>query len=302
MEPPGNCRPYVAVSLLPLHAFSNCASAGPYGATDLLAFLGPMGKKMPGVGGWGRHPTGCMGCAPQSRCGAAVLSVFRPSLPAGTVQADDRRSRMSPGGKEPTTWSAAATFAKAGASGFLSRPRTISIRSCATRNEMRCGPTWWSEQKTGSGVAGGFENSGPRNTARCCLSGPCRAPANGVAVNEPVNLAELDAIGRSCPRGSPYGSSGWVKKTAKKFGLESSLRRPGRPKKSRNWTRPGFFRASRILSRLGKFADWSVFGGGRARRGAFSSRICASKTFTLDRDRVYCVPQFWACSQSIHIG
>ena len=50
-------------------------------------------------------------------------------------------------------------------------------------------------------------------------------------VNEPATDAEREAIRRSCRRGSPYGSADWTKKTAKKLGLESTLRSPGRPKK-----------------------------------------------------------------------
>lgn len=50
-------------------------------------------------------------------------------------------------------------------------------------------------------------------------------------VNEAETEAELSALRRSCLRGTPYGSSDWVKHTAKKLGLESTLRPPGRPKK-----------------------------------------------------------------------
>ena len=50
-------------------------------------------------------------------------------------------------------------------------------------------------------------------------------------VNEPASEKELEALRQSCVRGTPYGSSDWVQKTAKKLGLESSLRKRGRPKK-----------------------------------------------------------------------
>ena len=50
-------------------------------------------------------------------------------------------------------------------------------------------------------------------------------------VNQAISKGELEAIRRSCVRGSPYGSKDWVAKTAKRLGLESTLRRPGRPKK-----------------------------------------------------------------------
>ena len=62
---------------------------------------------------------------------------------------------------------------------------------------------------------------------------PVRRPRKWVQyVNEPASDSELDAIRRSCRRGSPYGSAEWVKQTAKQLGLESTLRCPGRPKKA----------------------------------------------------------------------
>ncbi|TWT77573.1 Transposase IS200 like protein [Posidoniimonas polymericola] len=51
-------------------------------------------------------------------------------------------------------------------------------------------------------------------------------------VNQPASDAELAAIRRSSQRGSPYGPAPWVGQTAKKLGLESTLRSPGRPKKT----------------------------------------------------------------------
>jgi putative transposase len=50
-------------------------------------------------------------------------------------------------------------------------------------------------------------------------------------VNEPETEAELSALRRSCLRGTPYGSPDWIKKTARKLGLQATLRSPGRPKK-----------------------------------------------------------------------
>ena len=50
-------------------------------------------------------------------------------------------------------------------------------------------------------------------------------------VNEPETEAELVALRRSCMRGTPYGGTAWIEKTARKLGLEATLRSPGRPKK-----------------------------------------------------------------------
>ncbi len=50
-------------------------------------------------------------------------------------------------------------------------------------------------------------------------------------VNEPQTEAEVKAIRQAINRGQPYGSESWVSKTAKKLGLESTMRRRGRPSK-----------------------------------------------------------------------
>ena len=50
-------------------------------------------------------------------------------------------------------------------------------------------------------------------------------------VNEPASEKELAALRASTHRGTPYGSPAWVESTAKKLGLEATLRKPGRPQK-----------------------------------------------------------------------
>jgi putative transposase len=52
-------------------------------------------------------------------------------------------------------------------------------------------------------------------------------------VNQPETESELEAMRRSVVRGCPYGEASWVERTARKLGLEATLRRPGRPKKER---------------------------------------------------------------------
>ena len=71
--------------------------------------------------------------------------------------------------------------------------------------------------------------------ARELLSGwPVPEPSEWLRhVNEAQTTAELEALRRSVSRGTPYGSETWVHKTALKFGLEYTLRPPGRPKKQR---------------------------------------------------------------------
>ena len=52
-------------------------------------------------------------------------------------------------------------------------------------------------------------------------------------VNNPQTEAEVAAIRKSVKRGCPFGGDRWVKTTAKKLQLESTLRPLGRPKKDR---------------------------------------------------------------------
>jgi putative transposase len=49
---------------------------------------------------------------------------------------------------------------------------------------------------------------------------------------EQVNM-ELESLRRCVRRGSPYGSAPWIEHSAEQLGLQSTLRRRGRPQKSR---------------------------------------------------------------------
>lgn len=60
--------------------------------------------------------------------------------------------------------------------------------------------------------------------------GPLSLPSDWIQrVNEPETPGELEAIRNCVSRGAPYGSASWIEKTAKRFGLESTLRPRGRP-------------------------------------------------------------------------
>jgi REP-associated tyrosine transposase len=64
-------------------------------------------------------------------------------------------------------------------------------------------------------------------------SGPVPRPADWLRyVDEPQTEAEVKALRRSVQRGRPYGAAPWMVDTAQRLGLQSSLRRPGRPRKS----------------------------------------------------------------------
>ena len=51
-------------------------------------------------------------------------------------------------------------------------------------------------------------------------------------VNQPQNEQELVRVRDCVLRGRPYGDKAWVRRTAAKLGLESTLRSVGRPKKT----------------------------------------------------------------------
>jgi putative transposase len=53
-------------------------------------------------------------------------------------------------------------------------------------------------------------------------------------VNTPQTEAELLALRRSVNRGSPFGDERWSERTMDRFGLDSTIRPIGRPKKPRN--------------------------------------------------------------------
>jgi putative transposase len=60
---------------------------------------------------------------------------------------------------------------------------------------------------------------------------PVPLPADWIArVNEPQTEKELEALRTSINRQRPIGSESWVACACRELGMESSLRRPGRPK------------------------------------------------------------------------
>jgi putative transposase len=63
---------------------------------------------------------------------------------------------------------------------------------------------------------------------------PVACPRNWLAhVNAVQTAAELAAVRRSVARGAPFGDERWTERTAKRLGLESSLRARGRPRKDK---------------------------------------------------------------------
>ena len=63
-------------------------------------------------------------------------------------------------------------------------------------------------------------------------SWPTPEPADWLErVNQPETEAELEAVRQCVARGQPYGSAAWQEGTAKALKLESTFRKPGRPRK-----------------------------------------------------------------------
>jgi putative transposase len=62
---------------------------------------------------------------------------------------------------------------------------------------------------------------------------PVEVPRDWVAcVNRPETASELEALRLSVQRGRPFGADAWVRRMAKRFGMESTLRSRGRPRGS----------------------------------------------------------------------
>jgi putative transposase len=60
------------------------------------------------------------------------------------------------------------------------------------------------------------------------------------AVNRPQDEQELEWLRQCVQRGRPYGDAAWIRRTAIRLGLESSLRPVGRPKKAAETKTNGF--------------------------------------------------------------
>ena len=57
-----------------------------------------------------------------------------------------------------------------------------------------------------------------------------RLPRWVARVNTPLTTGELSAVRKSLKRGRPFGEAPWVRSSAKRLGIESTLRPRGRPK------------------------------------------------------------------------
>ena len=64
---------------------------------------------------------------------------------------------------------------------------------------------------------------------------PIPEPAHyGQWLNQSQPREEMEEIRKALARSRPYGSEKWVSRTVARFGLENSIRNPGRPKSGQN--------------------------------------------------------------------
>jgi putative transposase len=71
---------------------------------------------------------------------------------------------------------------------------------------------------------------GPAEIRRLLTDPPIDLPRDWVRqVNRPQADAEEEAIARSMQRGRPLGSDAWVRRVARRYGLQSTIRPRGRP-------------------------------------------------------------------------
>ena len=108
----------------------------------------------------------------------------------------------------------------------------LSVLRYVERNPLRAGlvtraPAWrWSSLR--QRLAGEAEGVPPLTPP------PGGLPADWAAyVNRPQSERELSALRRCIRRGRPFGREQWVRRFAEQFGLDSSLRPRGRPRKDK---------------------------------------------------------------------
>jgi putative transposase len=103
----------------------------------------------------------------------------------------------------------------------------LTVLRYIERNPLRAGLVAHAEQWPWSSL-----QSWGRPTLLPLLAvGPVCRPADWAGyVNRPETEAELARLRYSAWRQTPFGSDGWVKRTAAALGLESSLRPSGRPR------------------------------------------------------------------------
>ncbi|MGN6545178.1 MAG: transposase [Aureliella sp.] len=107
----------------------------------------------------------------------------------------------------------------------------LTVCRYVERNALRAGLVKRAEDWQWGSLARWLAN--PEPTPKLLSPWPVRRPRNWTErVNQPLTARELEAVRRSVQRGSPFGDASWIETTARRLGLESTLRARGRPKKA----------------------------------------------------------------------
>ena len=99
--------------------------------------------------------------------------------------------------------------------------------------EIRLVRGWPAKRKTGGGRASGIARGGGPDCPLLPLAiGPVERPKDRLQwLNKPPTLNELEALRRSMRKGVPCEEVDCQRTAIREHGLESSIRRPVRPKK-----------------------------------------------------------------------
>ena len=104
----------------------------------------------------------------------------------------------------------------------------VTVLRYVERNPVRAGLVKRAERWPWSSAAVHTTRSRPEWLA----DGPTPLPRPWLRwVNEPLSEGELAAVRRSVVRGTPWGDAAWTAATARRLGLEFTLRPRGRPRK-----------------------------------------------------------------------
>jgi putative transposase len=101
----------------------------------------------------------------------------------------------------------------------------LTVLRYIERNPLRAGVVARAEDWLWSSVR---ERGGAATLLTRC---PVPGPTDWARwVNAPMTEAEIQAVRHSVNRGTPFGEAAWVRRTAKRLGLEASLNPRGRPR------------------------------------------------------------------------
>ena len=106
----------------------------------------------------------------------------------------------------------------------------LAVCRYVERNALRAGLVVRAEEWRWSSLWKRLRGAAP--TRRWLAEWPAAGPSRWVDwVNEPQTEAELEVLRGCIKRGRPFGSEVWARNTARRLGLEATLRARGRPRK-----------------------------------------------------------------------